>query len=243
MSNDWRSTTTRKSNHAHHREGDTQVLLRPILLDALQRLNGITEQDAREAYTDLLTKTDNSEWTAILRGDYSRPVAGSATRKTIRVVDLLNPANNTFTVASQFYVRSQAPRKPDIVVFVNGIPLVVIECKSPLSAKDKTGEAFEQIKQYERDIPRLFFSNAFNIVTNGHICSTAQPPRHRPSGLPGKIPSRALGPNSKAMQLLRAFGHCSNPNASSTFSPISSSSSRLPMVSSRRSAVTNSSAL
>ena len=156
-----------QSNHGHHRDGDTQVLLRPILLDALQRLNGISEQDAREAYTDLLTKTDNSEWTAVLRGEYSRPVAGASTRKTIRVVDLLNPLNNTFTVSSQFYVRSQASRKPDIVVFVNGIPLVVIECKSPLSAKDKTGEAFEQIKQYERDIPRLFFSNAFNIVTNG----------------------------------------------------------------------------
>lgn len=167
-----------QSNHGHHRDGDSQVLLRPILLDALKRLNGISEQDAREAYTDLLTKTDNAEWTAILRGDYSRPVAGSATRKTIRVVDLLNPVNNTFTVASQFYVRSQAPRKPDLVVFVNGIPLVVIECKSPLSAKDKTGEAFEQIKQYERDIPRLFFSNAFNIVTNGQYLlygTTASP--------------------------------------------------------------------
>jgi type I restriction enzyme R subunit len=52
-------------------------------------------------------------------------------------------------------------------VYVNGLPLVVIEAKSPLSHKDKTGEAFEQIKQYERDIPRLFSTNAFNIVTDG----------------------------------------------------------------------------
>jgi type I restriction enzyme R subunit len=44
---------------------------------------------------------------------------------------------------------------------------VVIEAKSPLSYKDKTGEAFDQIKQYERDIPRLFYSNAFSIITNG----------------------------------------------------------------------------
>ena len=50
---------------------------------------------------------------------------------------------------------------------MNGIPLVVIEAKCPLKAADRSGQAFEQIKQYERDIPRLFYSNAFNIVTDG----------------------------------------------------------------------------
>ena len=53
------------------------------------------------------------------------------------------------------------------MVFVNGIPLVVVEAKSPLKATARAEEAFEQIKQYERDIPRLFASNAFNIVTDG----------------------------------------------------------------------------
>ncbi len=46
---------------------------------------------------------------------------------------------------------------------------VVIEAKSPVNVKDKSGEAFEQIRQYERDIPRLFFSNVFNIVTDGSL--------------------------------------------------------------------------
>jgi type I restriction enzyme R subunit len=53
------------------------------------------------------------------------------------------------------------------VVFVNGIPLVVVEAKSPLKTTAKAEEAFEQIKQYERDTPRLFFSNAFNLITDG----------------------------------------------------------------------------
>ena len=53
------------------------------------------------------------------------------------------------------------------MVFVNGIPLVVIEAKSPLKATARAEEAFEQIKQYERDIPRLFAANAFNIITDG----------------------------------------------------------------------------
>ncbi len=45
----------------------------------------------------------------------------------------------------------------------------MIEAKSPLNVKDKTGEAFEQIRQYEQDIPRLFFSNVFNVVTDGAL--------------------------------------------------------------------------
>jgi type I restriction enzyme R subunit len=144
-----------------------QVILRDIFITAIQRINNIPEEVARATYQDMLIVTDNEQWTNLLRGNYSRNVPGETTKKNIRLIDFLEPKNNTFTVTNQFYVKAQNPRKPDIVIFINGIPLVVLEAKKPFTAKDKTGEAFEQIKQYERDIPRLFYSNLFNIITDG----------------------------------------------------------------------------
>ncbi|MEW6496401.1 MAG: type I restriction endonuclease, partial [Cyanobacteriota bacterium] len=144
-----------------------QVILRDIFITAIQRINNIPEEVARATYQDMLIVTDNEQWTNLLRGNYSRNVPGETTKKTIRLIDFLHPKNNTFTITNQFYVKAQNPRKPDLVIFINGIPLVVLEAKKPFAAKDKTGEAFEQIKQYERDIPRLFYSNLFNIITEG----------------------------------------------------------------------------
>lgn len=155
------------SRHDDYRDGPNHVLLRPVLVEAIQRINQVPEDVARAVYQDLLGKTDNEEWTQLLRGNYSRTVAGQATKKTIHLIDFLNPANNTFAVTHQLKVEAQHSRIADVVVYVNGIPLVVIEAKSPVSGKDKTGEAFDQIKQYEAEIPRLFYSNAFNLITDG----------------------------------------------------------------------------
>lgn len=160
-------TFVTKADHSTLRDGENHVLFRLHLIASLQRINGISEDDAQAVYTELLGRTDNEDWLTLLRGGYSRRVQGQATEKTIRLIDFANPANNTFTVTNQLYVKSEKPRIPDIVVHINGIPVVVIEAKSPMNAKDKTGEAFDQIKQYERDVPRLFYSNCFNILTDG----------------------------------------------------------------------------
>ncbi|MBB4122968.1 type I restriction endonuclease subunit R [Martelella radicis] len=157
------------TEHATLREGDNQVLFRPHLIEALMRINGIDRASAEAAYGELAAISDNEAWLKVLRGDYARKVTGQVTRQTLRVIDFLAPDNNRFSVTHQLRVKAENTRKPDVVVYVNGIPLVVIEAKSPLNVKDKTGEAFEQIRQYERDIPRLFFSNVFNIVTDGAL--------------------------------------------------------------------------
>jgi type I restriction enzyme R subunit len=157
------------AEHGALREGENQVLFRPQLIDALMRINGIDRASAEAAYGELVAISDNEAWLKVLRGDYSRKVSGHETRLTLRVIDFLKPDNNQFTVTQQLRVKAESTRKPDVVVYMNGIPLVVIEAKSPLNVKDKTGEAFEQIRQYERDIPRLFFSNVFNIVTDGAL--------------------------------------------------------------------------
>ncbi|WP_062231817.1 type I restriction endonuclease subunit R [Aureimonas sp. N4] len=157
------------AEHTSLRDGENQVLFRPHLIDALMRINGIDRASAEAAYGELAAISDNEAWLKVLRGDYARKVTGQETRQTLRVIDFLDPGNNRFCVTHQLRVKAEHTRKPDVVVYVNGIPLVVIEAKSPLNIKDKTGEAFEQIRQYEQDIPRLFFSNAFNIVTDGAL--------------------------------------------------------------------------
>ena len=153
----------------HHllRDGENQTIFRPHLVAALQKLNAISKVDAEAAVAELIRQGDNEKWIELLRGNFSRHVGGQSTQKTLRLIDFHNPDNNHFSVTHQLYVRAEKSRTPDVVVYVNGIPLVVIEAKSPANYKEKNGEAFEQIKQYERDIPRLFYTNAFNIVTDG----------------------------------------------------------------------------
>ncbi len=149
------------------RQEENRVILKPVLVDTLREINGIGAEDAEAVYNDLATLSDNEEWQRKLRGGYSRRLSGENRDRPITLIDFKQPDRNRFHVVRQFRVASQRPRVPDIVLFVNGIPLVVIEAKSPLKATAKAEEAFEQIKQYERDIPRLFYSNAFNLVTDG----------------------------------------------------------------------------
>jgi type I restriction enzyme R subunit len=146
---------------------ENRVILKPVLIAALQALNGIVADDAEAVYNDLATLSDNEDWQRKLRGGYSRRLSGENRDRPIALIDFKTPANNTFHVVRQLRVAAQRSRIPDIVLFVNGIPLVVIEAKSPLKGTATGDEAFEQIKQYERDIPRLFYPNAFNILTDG----------------------------------------------------------------------------
>ncbi|WP_420125874.1 type I restriction endonuclease subunit R [Longimicrobium sp.] len=155
------------SAHAAHRDGENHVLLRAEFVQAVQRINGVSEDVARQVYSEVVGKSDNEEWLSLLRGNYSKTVPGEAKKKTIRLIDFRTLGNNTYTVTNQLKVRAEKTRIADVVVYVNGIPLVVIEAKSPLAPGDKTGQAFDQIKQYEQQVPRLFYSNAFNVVTNG----------------------------------------------------------------------------
>ncbi len=156
--------------HDQNRDAQNHVILKPLFLAAIKRINNLTDADAEAVYQELVGKSDNEEWTYILRGNYSRMVEGHSTKQTIRLIDFLSPAKNTFTVTNQLYVKSEKPRIADVAVYINGLPVAVIEAKSPLNWKNKTGEAFAQIKQYERDVPRLFYTNQFNIITDGTNC-------------------------------------------------------------------------
>lgn len=163
------------------RDGLNQAILRDVFVEAVMRINGVDQATAQQVYSDVLNIRDNQEWQNVLRGNYSRTVGNETKKRTIRLIDFQTTSNNTFTITNQFTVKAEVVRRPDLVLFVNGIPLVVIEAKTPINPKDKSGEAFDQIKTYETEIPRLFYSNVFNIITNG-----AQPPLYGATGSPAQ---------------------------------------------------------
>ncbi|KAB2878058.1 type I restriction endonuclease subunit R [bacterium] len=88
--------------------------------------------------------------------------------KTVWLVDFENPSNNEFVVCNQFTViENNQNKRPDIVLFVNGLPLVVFELKNPTDEKATVQKAFQQLQNYKTAIPSLFYYNAFLIASDG----------------------------------------------------------------------------
>ena len=88
-------------------------------------------------------------------------------KQTVRFIDFENPENNEFLAVNQLWVKGfEETDRPDIIVFINGIPLVVIECKSPVAKQIGIGNAIEQLTRYQEEIPQLFHTNQICIALN-----------------------------------------------------------------------------
>lgn len=85
----------------------------------------------------------------------------------VKLIDFNEPLKNTFTVVNQFTVIERKHKRPDVVVFINGIPTVLFELKNMVNEETSIEDAYKQIKNYQLDIPSLFQYNAFNIITDG----------------------------------------------------------------------------
>lgn len=84
----------------------------------------------------------------------------------VRLIDYENPENNTFQVVNQWTYSEHETKRPDIVVFVNGMPLVVFELKSPSRAETNTSDAYLQLRNYLKAIPSFFVPNAFLVMSD-----------------------------------------------------------------------------
>ena len=84
----------------------------------------------------------------------------------VKLVDFENLDSNLFAVINQWTVVDKETKRPDVVVFVNGIPLVVCELKSPSREDADTSEAYTQLKKYMQVIPTLFNYNAFCVMSD-----------------------------------------------------------------------------
>jgi len=84
------------------------------------------------------------------------------------LVDFQNPENNVFFSINQFtIIERNQNKRPDIILYVNGLPLVVIELKNPADAHATIRKAYDQIQTYKIVIPSLFFYNAFCVISDG----------------------------------------------------------------------------
>ena len=92
-------------------------------------------------------------------------VKGEEQSSIVRLLDYQNVKNDSFYVVNQFtFLENGNNRRPDIILFINGLPLVLMELKSP--AKDEVGaeNAFHQIRNYMQDIPSMFYYNAICVI-------------------------------------------------------------------------------
>ena len=93
---------------------------------------------------------------------------GSIRGAQMRVVDFDNPANNDWLAVNQFTVtENQSKRRPDVVLFVNGLPLGVIELKNPADEDATIWSAWQQLQTYKAELPTLFSMNEALVVSDG----------------------------------------------------------------------------
>lgn len=84
----------------------------------------------------------------------------------VRLVDYENVERNTFTVANQWTIIENSEKRPDVIVFLNGLPVVIFELKSPSREETDASEAFLQLRNYMHEIPSLFTYNAFLVMSD-----------------------------------------------------------------------------
>jgi type I restriction enzyme R subunit len=111
----------------------------------------------------------NEEFTAWLKGDRSMPFGANHEHTTVRLIDFDNLENNQYVITSQYTFRAgPAERRADLVLLINGLPLVIIEAKTPVRQAISWFDGALQVHDdYEKNIPELFTCNIFNVATEG----------------------------------------------------------------------------
>lgn len=163
-------------NDGTERSSKRECVLPSILEDSLKRINpNIDEQYIKNIVKDLrrdFTGTDivatNYKLYNQLRNGIKITVRknGKEDFDFVKLIDFDTPTNNTFTAVSQMWIQGKAYyRRPDILVFVNGLPLVFIELKNSIV---KVEEAYNKnLQDYKKDIPNLFAFNQICVLSNG----------------------------------------------------------------------------
>jgi type I restriction enzyme R subunit len=160
------------------RDSFGDVVLVGRLRDAIDRLNPKIPAEARdEAFRKVLLTdspslvANNRKFHWMLRDGVEveyRRADGSIAGDLVRLIDFDDPANNDWLAVNQFTViEGQHNRRPDIVVFVNGLPLSVLELKNAANEDATIWNAFHQLQTYKQQIPSLFHFNELLIVSDG----------------------------------------------------------------------------
>ena len=150
-----------------------EPILKDMFYDSLYKINkDITKDIADEVYrkvrnfrnVDLVEA--NYEFYHMLYSGIEVPIEGDRTF-VARLIDRKNIENNLFQVTNQYTVIEYKEKRPDVVVFINGIPLIVFELKNAINEDTTIENAYNQIKNYQEDIRNLFYYNAFSVISDG----------------------------------------------------------------------------
>ena len=154
-----------------------EVVLKHRLRAAITRLNPTVPADAQE---DALKKLLRSDSPNLFQNNYTihkylTEGVDVEYRKGDRIVgdkvwliDYKNPTNNEFLVVNQFtIIENNINKRPDVILFINGIPLVVIELKNAVDENATIHSAFNQLQTYKKSIPSLFLYNTLLVVSDG----------------------------------------------------------------------------
>lgn len=159
------------------RESFEEVILQEKLTNSLTAINPTLEYDQIEyavkqcqrlRTTELLT--DNETFHKILTEGITVEVQkdGVTRGEIVKLIDFDDISNNDFVVSNQFtIIENGINKRPDLILFVNGLPLVVIELKNPVDENATIGSAYKQIQTYKSVIPSLFTYNSFCIISDG----------------------------------------------------------------------------
>jgi type I restriction enzyme R subunit len=159
------------------RESFEQVLLLGRLQNAVRKINTnipaaaqaeAVKEIQRIASPELLANNETFHRLLTEGIPVSKRVDGDDRGDRVWLIDFKNPHNNEFIVANQFTIIENGNNKrPDVILFINGIPLVVIELKNAADENTTINSAFKQIETYKTIIPSLFTYNGFVVISDG----------------------------------------------------------------------------
>ena len=164
-----------EGNAAFGRSQATDVVRLGTLRASLKKLNpdlsaavlADAEQELTKSRAHLSLFEANQAITKLLREGHDVPTTnpkGDFVKERVRFVDFTNPAANHFCVVQQLTIRGKATRRPDLIVYINGLPMVFVELKNAI---ESTQQAYtKNLTDYKRDIPALFHYNLVVVLSN-----------------------------------------------------------------------------
>lgn len=162
------------------RDSFSQIALLNRLRTAIEKINPTIPLDAQEAAIQKVLRIassellhNNEEFHRLLVEKVKIPYQQNGYERSheVALIDFENPANNQFLVVNQYtIIENNQNKRPDVLLFVNGLPLVVIELKNAASENADIKSAYQQIQTYKAIIPSLFTYNAICILSDGLEC-------------------------------------------------------------------------
>jgi type I restriction enzyme, R subunit len=162
------------------RENYSQIVLVNRLRNAIAKINPEIPIDAQEAAVQKVLRIaspemlhNNEEFHRLLVEKVKIPYQQNGNERSheVALIDFENTSNNQFSVVNQYtIIENNQNKRPDVLLFVNGLPLVVIELKNAASENANIKSAYQQIQTYKAIIPSLFTYNAICILSDGLEC-------------------------------------------------------------------------